>query len=253
MHVAQMESLARNLIAKANSEGIALCLFGGMAVRILCSEVLAQMPVLRREVADLDFAAYSRDRDSIEDIFVRQGFTPDREFNVLNASNQLMFRGGDGPEFVRADIVLDSLNMCHTIPFSGRLQLGLLTVSPTDLLLTKLQIVRFSEKDALDVTTVVRAFPLLEDSTTWPLARLDIPYVAAMCASDWGLFRTVTGNLDKLVSQGISPLPEDVAADVKERLSTIRSRVSTERKTLGWLFRSLVGERLRWYQVPDEE
>jgi len=51
------------------------------------------------------------------------------------------------PNGEHIDIFLDKFRMDHTLDFRKRLKLDNLTIPVTDLLLTKLQIVRIAEKD----------------------------------------------------------------------------------------------------------
>ena len=74
-------------------------------------------------------------------------------------------------------------------------------------------------------------------------------------ASDWGWWRTTTGNLEKLPSlaagaPGIVPAdpPFDPLAQAAQLLGLARSVP----KGMKWKLRANVGDRLRWYELPEE-
>ena len=62
-------------------------------------------------------------------------------------------------------------------------------------------------------------------------------------AADWGLWRTLTGTLRALA--GLHP---DVAAPSLALVAAFEEVP----KTRGWRLRARIGERKRWYELPDE-
>ena len=62
------------------------------------------------------------------------------------------------------------------------------------------------------------------------------------CASDWGLWRTFTANLEALNSY---PGRFDPSEGSKER-------IEEEPKTFGWKMRAKIGDRKRWYDLLEE-
>jgi hypothetical protein len=77
--------------------------------------------------------------------------------------------------------------------------------------------------------------------------------VAELCAGDWGLWRTFTANLAACrdyVSR--YELPPSERAALIARLDVLSERIEREPKTRGWKLRAKVGERKRWYEVPEE-
>ena len=83
---------------------------------------------------------------------------------------------------------------------------------------------------------------------------LDASFVAGLCARDWGLWRTCTGSIDRLLANlESSPLDPGEAAQVQARLEALRRYLEAEPKTMKWRLRSQVGDKVRWYQQPEEE
>jgi hypothetical protein len=74
-------------------------------------------------------------------------------------------------------------------------------------------------------------------------------------AADWGWWRTVTGNLAKLpdllsAQPGLAPpYPRfDALTQAKQLLEV----AETVPKGLKWKTRARVGDRVRWYELPEE-
>ena len=82
---------------------------------------------------------------------------------------------------------------------------------------------------------------------------IDGLYVARLCAGDWGLWRTCTRNLDRL---GFVLQKYDLSAEQKllvtARLNELQDKITRHSKSLRWQARAVVGERLQWYELPEE-
>lgn len=50
---------------------------------------------------------------------------------------------------------------------------------------------------------------------------------------------------------GDSPLPSP-SLDVAQQIATIRAAIETASKSVAWRMRARVGERVKWYEVPEE-
>jgi hypothetical protein len=238
---------ALDLVRAAQREGVPLRLVGGLAVRALCEA----FPPRRRERQDLDFASTSRARGVLTAFLVRRGCVPDEHFNKFHGHKQLFFQSPRGRGI---DVLLDRLEMCHVVEFRDRLERMPLTLDVTDLLLSKLQIVELNEKDAADVLYLLSAYPVRpgDEAGTVGLERF-----GALVGDDWGWWRTSTRNLHRIRSlvagdagRLMPPGPPFDAVDQIDALEREAERVPKSRR---WRLRSLIGERVRWYEVPEEE
>jgi hypothetical protein len=143
--------------------------------------------------------------------------------------------------------------MSHTLVFAERIERMSHTLDPTDLLLSKLQIFELNEKDAQDVLYLVSAFEVRDgdDPNSIGLQRF-----CSVLAEDWGWWRTVTLNLDRIrelaTGDGAGLVPERRAFDAAAQLERLRAAADETPKTLRWKLRSKVGERKRWYELPEE-
>ena len=139
--------------------------------------------------------------------------------------------------------------MSHEIPLEGRLDLEPLTVPLAELLLTKLQIAELNEKDVRDSIALLHGHAVgEEDGDTVNAAR-----VAELLSDDWGLWRTITGNL-AVCRDHVSryPLAQGEAELIAERIDALSARIEAEPKSRAWRLRARIGERKRWYETPEE-
>jgi hypothetical protein len=141
---------ALDIVRRADAKGIPLRLVGGRAVQALCPD----LPPRVRDGQDLDLATTSKARKALAGHLEQEGFEADRHFNALYGHKQLFFRSADHT----LDVLVDRLEMCHTLEFADRLDRLQATLDVTDLLLSKLQIVELNEKDLHDVVYLLAGF-----------------------------------------------------------------------------------------------
>jgi hypothetical protein len=113
-----------------------------------------------------------------------------------------------------------------------------------------MQIVKINEKDIIDTLILLLEHPLgNNDRETINLER-----ITRLCAQDWGLWRTVTMNLEKVAQLGqtYTGLGADDKSKLGHQVNTALEKINLEPKTLSWKIRSKVGDRVKWYQDVDE-
>jgi hypothetical protein len=241
-----LESEAKSLIDLAAERSIALRLVGGLAIRFLTPE----LPARSRMGQDLDFASASPTRRALSDMLAEQGYDPDKNFNALYGNKQLYF--AHGSTGLAIDVLIDKLHMCHTLEFADRLARMPYTLDAVDLLMSKLQIVELNEKDADDCLRLLVSFRL-EDSDD--AGAIDLRVFRSLVGDDWGWWRTVTLNLDKisaLLDGGDRPAIEGGRLDPRAQLRALSEVAESAPKSRRWKMRARIGERKRWYEVPEE-
>src|SRR6201996_4958029 len=144
---------ARRLIDTAGERGIVLRLLGGLAIQLLTPE----LPPRTRGGQDLDFASVRSSRKPLTELLAEEGYVGDRNFNALSGDKQLYFTHSESG--LAIDVMIDRLHMCHTVEFADRATVMPYTLSPTDLLLSKLQIVELNDKDLDDILRLLVHFP----------------------------------------------------------------------------------------------
>ena len=234
---------AMALAEGAAKAGIGLKLLGGLAVRVLCPDY---PPRLRRD-QDIDFACLSKERKKVATYLADSGCQPDRMFNNLNGDRQMYFaasvRAADRRHGGPADDVPHP-----RLP--ARVRPPPLTVDAIDVLLSKLQIVELNEKDARDIIHMLSALPLGGAGVS-----LDTDRYGKLLGADWGWWRTVTGNLAKLpglIAEKPELVPVNAATTRASRSSGCRQLAADAPKSVKWRLRSNVGDRVRWYELPEE-
>jgi len=175
---------------EAHDRGIPLKLIGGQAVRLLTPD----FPDRARNDQDMDFASVSRAKGEVMEFLSGHGFIADKRFNAMHGQRQMYFTTDDGHTSV--DIVMDQLNMSHLLDFSGRIDRMPFTLDVADLLLSKLQIVELNEKDVHDIEYLLSAFAVKPGDE---VGTIGLDRIGDVVRQDWGWWRTVTGNLDKVV------------------------------------------------------
>ncbi len=234
-------------IDTARERGIPLRLLGGMAVQVLTPD----FPPRTRDDQDMDFASTDRDKSGLLSLFDDLGYVGDKRFNTLHGHRQMYFRTPDGTRAV--DVIMNKLMMCHELVFKDRIDRMPYTLDVTDLLLTKLQVVEQNEKDVHDVCYLLAAFPVAAGDEPGQIGEAR---VADVLGSDWGWWRTVTGNLERvaeLLSTTLSGLvPAGAPYDPVVQARSLRQYADDCSKSMKWKVRAKVGDRSRWYELPEE-
>jgi hypothetical protein len=237
---------AMTLIDAASQRGISLRLVGGLAIQVLTP----QLPPRTRTGQDLDFASASSTRKELSAMLAERGYVGDKNFNALYGDKQLYFSHGETG--LAIDVLIDKLHMCHTLEFAPRLTLMPHTLDPLDLLLSKLQIFELNEKDADDCLRLLVSFPVGDD--THPDA-IDLGPFRELVGDDWGWWRTVTLNLERIAGQLDSerhPVIAHGTHDPREQLRRLAAAAEDAPKSRRWKLRAKIGERKRWYELPEE-
>jgi hypothetical protein len=237
---------ARRLIDLATEQELVLRLIGGLAIQLLTPE----LPARTRTGQDLDFASVRSSRKGLSALLERHGFVGDRNFNALYGDKQLYFTHGETG--LAIDVMVDRIHMCHTVQFAERATALPYTLSPTDLLLSKLQIVELNAKDLEDILRLLVHFPLVDGDGG---DHIDLGVIGALVGDDWGWFKTISLNLERIEATLADGRPEAIAAGVHDpgaAVQTIRATLAAAPKSRRWKLRDRVGERKRWYDLPEE-
>jgi hypothetical protein len=239
---------AMTLVRGASEAGYQLKILGGLGVRVLCPD----FPPRMRAGQDMDLACLGKTRRQVASYLESAGCQPDKRFNNLNGDRQMYFMAPSGRPI---DVMVDRLSMCHTLDFRpsfGSASAQNPTLDPADLLLSKLQIVELNAKDAHDIFHLLSGVRVGPDGSR-PF--IDTDRFGSVLSGDWGWWRTATGSLNKLpdllASQpGLAPpYPKfDPLTQAKQLLEV----AETVPKGLKWKTRARVGDRVRWYELPEE-
>lgn len=230
---------AKAVVDGARAQGLNIRLLGGIAVAIHCPE--SANP--GRSYRDIDAYIAAKTQTAISKYLVHTGYVADKEFNLLNGDTRLLFH--DPVHQRQLDIFVGEFSMCHRIPLS--LDAHPYTVAVAELLLTKLQIIKLNPKDAHDGCALLRYLKL----GTSPAHAATRQRLAQLCGNDWGLWRTLTLNLERCVQYTVTHCPE-FTADVTAESVALRTMLDSAPKSLAFKMRAAVGEKVKWYEEPEE-
>jgi hypothetical protein len=236
---------SQRVLETARGRGVEVRLVGGLAIRFLCPS--AQWPALSRDYGDIDLAAAGANKQTrLTDLMVSLGYQPDQMLNTLNEGARLRF--DDVANRRHVDVFVDAIRMCHVIEFKGRLNMLRDTLSPTDLLLTKLQIVELNRKDLLDTVALLHDHGAVNGDSTG----FDLQYLERTWGNDWPLWNTSRLTLSKVSDAVPTILEEQPGERVLSAVRDLRATLQSGGKTLRWKLRAQVGERMRWYELPED-
>jgi hypothetical protein len=233
---------AHRVAEAASAEKLGVKLLGGAGIHVHSPS--AQKPPLKRRYGDLDYAIPTRDRKRVLAFFPALGYEANERFNLMQGDRRLYFY--DAEHGRQVDIFIDVMRMSHVIDLRDRLGHEGPSASPSDLLLSKLQIYEVNRKDLIDVTALLLDHPVAAKDDE----AIDPDYIAGLSADDWGLYRTLQLNVEKLLAT-LEELEVDRAL-ARARMTEVWSAVESRPKPLKWRARARVGDRIRWYELPEE-
>ena len=234
---------ATQIIDAAETRGVRLRLLGGLAFKRLCPSSMD--PRYFRENKDIDLMGRRQDSRNIVEIMETLGYKPRELFNKLNMGQRLIYYDIENSR--RVDLFLDEFVMCHKFDFKENILAGTYTLPITQLLMTKLQVVEKTEKEYKDLVVAFH-----DHDVTSGGEGIKGDEIAGLCSKDWGVYTTFWKSLEALKDWTVAnEIPErDV---VLARVQKLMSAMEATPKSFGWKMRARVGERTRWYELPDAD
>lgn len=244
----KFENELKRILKASEEKGILLRVIGSLAFQMHCPQFGHLQAAMGRAYTDIDFGAYSKQTKLIKDLMASLGYTENREVFIVSEGERSIF---DKPEAgLYVDVFYEKLDFCHAIYWKDRLEVDSPTIPLAEMLLEKMQIVQINEKDVIDTIMLLLEHPLGDiDKET-----INIKRVAAICAADWGFWRTVTMNLEKVraLAHHYPQLSDEQKARVESQVKDAMARLEQEPKSMGWKLRARVGDRVKWYKDVDE-
>lgn len=231
----------RGVIADADARGLRVRLIGGIAIKLLLGDRFDA--AFERPYGDIDVLCGRKDGRGLEELLSARGWEPAKEFNALNGARRMLFH--DPRSSAQVDVFVGEFSMCHTLPLADSLDRPGPSLPATDLVMTKLQIVELNAKDRSDLYALLSGCDVGDGDH----ASIEPSRMAALTSGDWGLNHTFELNLAKLragVDAGEGPAGAAVAIDA------LIGAMEAAPKSRGWKMRARIGERKRWYELPEE-
>jgi len=234
---------AVQIIDMAESRGVRLRLLGGLAFKSLCPS--ANDSHYFRENKDIDLMGKREDTKDIMKTMETLGYKPRDVFNKLNMGQRLIYY--DLGNRRRVDIFLDEFVMCHRFNFKESILAGTYTLPVTQLVMTKLQVVEKTDKEYLDLLAVFRDFPVTEVG-----GGIRGDEIADLCSKDWGMYTTFRKSLEA-TSARAQILDAGERDRIVPRIRALLGMMESRPKSLSWKMRARIGEKARWYELPDSD
>jgi hypothetical protein len=236
------------IVDVAKKKGIELRLLGAVAVKIQCPKLRRfHEDVMERHATDLDFIAYSRDRNKVKKLFDELKYAPIK--TVIPMEGRDLFLES---EDVKVDVFYDRLEMCHAIDFDRRLEIDYPAIAVADIILEKTQIVKINEKDMKDLVILFAEHELGSSDNHM----INSSYISKILAKDWGFYYTVTTNLkllkDQFLNKWKDPSVQEYLDKVGPRVDELLRQIEMEPKSMGWKMRQSVGTKKKWYKDVEE-
>ncbi|HDN81720.1 MAG TPA: hypothetical protein ENG41_03220 [Methanomicrobia archaeon] len=238
------------IIGEADKRGITMRILGAIAFRTKCPKYKYLEYDLGRVLTDIDFMAHYKDMRKIEDLFKDLGYEQDLALKTIMkrmGSKRMIFYNPNG---IHSDVFLDELKFCHILNLKNRLEIDHPTISLSDLLLEKLQIVEINEKDIIDCIILFREHDVGDNDKE----TINMKYIAKLFSGDWGWWRTGTMNLGKIkhFAEKYDKLTDDDKKIVIDRIDKLMEAIEKQPKSMGWKMRNRVGDSKKWYRDVEE-
>ena len=250
---------ARRLTIEGEKQGVVLRVMGPIALHFYFPEYVdlyRRMERLGERVfTDIDYASYGKCRGKIVPFFEIQGYELEKRAAMLSGNTRHIYFGDRIPMI---DVFFDRLAYNHPIDYRNRLEINLFSVSLTDLLLQKLQIVQINDKDLKDGMLLLLAADIGEADRARPSDKdvINVKYLAKLLSEDWGFYYTATTNLGKITTamQNVAALTEENRATIRSKADYILAYLEKAPKSGKWKSREKVGTKKIWYnEVSDWE
>jgi hypothetical protein len=269
--LADIRDEASSIAAEVTAAGLPVRLLGGVAFWLRCPSV--RSGPFARDYADLDFAVGKPASQRFRAILEGRGYLPDKFFNGLHGATRLYYGAPDGQWSV--DIVIDELTMSHRLDLRGQLDGPGPTLSPADLLLTKLQVWEINRKDLGDAACLLADHGLAPGpagankagadtagantagantagANTAGADEISLARVTAVLGTDWGFCHTAERNLGKVAELAAAEPVPGAGPDVTAQVRAVQAAIEAAPKSRSWRMRSRIGERVKWYETPEE-
>jgi hypothetical protein len=245
---AEFEAEGTRLIGTATANGLILRLLGALAFAKRCPNHASLQERLGRVYTDIDLAAYSRQARTIQTFLAAQGYVEDPAIYVESQGTRQIFH--HPATSLHLDVFLDQLEFCHTVRWRDRLELDDTTIPLAEMLMQKMQIVQINEKDLIDTIMLLLEYPLGDGDDE----EINMALVAGICGKDWGWWRTLTMNLEKVRQMAASygQLTPEEKERVSRQVDAALDRIEAQPKSMSWKMRARVGDRKKWYRDVDE-
>ena len=261
-----MVKKAVEIVEKAHEKNLVLRIIGAIAVylhivdnSVALSFYTSQSRLgLSHTFTDIDLVAYSKQKKQLMKFFEEDlKLQSNPRLNIIFGGKRLFYE--DLSAGIKIDVFFDKLEFSHDVffgkePSKGRLELDYPTITPTDLLLEKLQIHNINYKDIIDSIALIIAHDVILGEAKNNINAL---YIAQLLSDDWGFWYDAVNNLNKIieVTQDLfskEKITGELRAIVVERVNKLLEVINQTPKTKNWEKRARIGTSKPWYREVEE-
>jgi len=217
-------NLTEKILSDCKENSIDIRLFGSVALLFLDRAKHGLNGKYRRAVADIDMIVKPNHIRELENYFLSRGYETDREIKMLFGNKRRCFYSGNN---ISIDVFIGNITLCQDIFVLDRFDLSYPTLTPSDLFLTKIQKINLSDKDVVDMDFIL-GFDI------------DFQYIIGLSSKNWNWWKTLTTNIPFL-------LKADIGEGSKNLLGGLLFKIESNRKTMSWKVRNVIGGRMGWY------
>lgn len=235
---------ALRIIKNAQAKDAVLRAMGATAIRIHCPNFTGLHKSLGRELTDLDVVGYGKQAGGFTKLMLSIGYEQRMLQPFYRQENRQIYIDNFNKRVV--DVFYDKVVMCHTIDFRGRLEADFPTIPLAELLLTKMQIVQFTEKDLKDTVVLLREHEIGDNDKE----TINCSHIADIMSDDWEFYYTTTTNLQKVekLMAGLPSMSDEDKADVSGKIRKISEYIENQPKSFRWKMRAKIGTKKKWYR-----
>lgn len=241
---------ARRILDVALEQGLTLRLTGSVACHVCAGGARELFDGLEREEpGDIDCVGIRGEGHKIVKLMEGLGYENDQGVIIATEGRRHIYTHRETGRIV--DVFTDELAFNHRIDLRRRLTLSYPTLTPSDLLLSKLQIVEINLKDFKDAFVLLALHPVSREVGG---GTIELDYVCGLLGNDWGFHRSATSNLDKLM-QRIGDFQVGLARQegVMSAATLLKNELMECSKTMRWKLRAKIGTSARWYDVVEDK
>jgi len=232
---------ANGLIAEAveictvcRSAGFSVRLFGGIAARVVGRAWFESHPEHQRRAKDIDLVGRKENLVQLQQILHQRGYQEIRQISLETEGTRAFFRRDEAV----IDYSGDELVFAQRLPLRARLECDFPTLSLTDLLLEKLQIVSPRSEQIVDFLALVGSAAELN---------IEKQYFAEILGRNWGYWHSAELFLGCVHEYCLN---EDLD-EIRKAVTALEALVREVPRSLQWHVRSFFGEALPWHGVVE--
>lgn len=232
-----------DLLDTAQNLSVRLCAIDPIAVWECCPRHRALVAAPQKR--QIEFLAQSAQSAMVIRLFEQKGYEANQRFNAFHGSRRLNFASKSRE--LSADVFLDAYEMYHYLDLKAVAAANEKVLPETPLLLLRLQMVEMSDAAMRDLCILL----LEHDLSVGPEKdKVDASQITRLCADDWGWYKTVMLNLERVEKAAGNVIPLAEQPTFVARVNRIKQAIDGAPKSLRWQTRARIGESVRWYKTP---